>query len=309
MASMAWPPRRTAGRGVEGRGLQSHPEGESTASPTSGTRTTPRSACSVRPRRPEGSRSRDPPPASGHRGTRREWRVHRHPRQSGADSVSTASPSRRLGNVFGVIGETASVPGAGHRCWCLGRFERGDGERSRRRHGTTQSSGDSAGVLGWALASSGTAAGVNGIASSRGRRGRLRSGGAVAQHRCARVRDGERLRRLLRGPGQSHWNPRCHRDPHEGRRQLQDRPPPRPRQQVPLAQLRREPGHEEHLRRGGGAGRQWRGDRRAARLVRGPEPRRPLPADADRRVRAAVRPLEGQVRAVLDRRAARPARR
>ncbi len=69
----------------------------------------------------------------------------------------------------------------------------------------------------------------------------------------------------------------------EERRLVQDRPPARPGEQVPLPLVRREPGHDERLRRerrarcsGGGMGG-------AAGVVRGPEPRLPLPAHAHRR--------------------------
>ena len=75
----------------------------------------------------------------------------------------------------------------------------------------------------------------------------------------------------------------------QGRRRVPDRPPARSGPQVPLPQLRREPRHEERLRRGRDARRSRRGGGRAAGMVRRPQPGRPLSADGDRRVRARLR--------------------
>ncbi len=52
---------------------------------------------------------------------------------------------------------------------------------------------------------------------------------------------------------------------HQARRRLQDRPPPRPRRQVPVPLVRRVPGHEERLRRRRRHRRRGRGVGRAAR--------------------------------------------
>jgi hypothetical protein len=67
------------------------------------------------------------------------------------------------GTVYGVVGETVSTTDLAAGAW--GASNAGTGN-AVGVYGSTHSTDDSAGVLGWALASSGTAAGVNGISSS-----------------------------------------------------------------------------------------------------------------------------------------------
>ncbi len=80
-----------------------------------------------------------------------------------------------------------------------------------------------------------------------------------------------------------------HRDAQQGRRGVPHRPPARPREQGPAALLRRVAGHDEHLQRQRRHRRPRRGDRRAAGVLRGAQPRLPLPAHRDRRVRPGHR--------------------
>ena len=76
---------------------------------------------------------------------------------------------------------------------------------------------------------------------------------------------------------------RGRRQPDQDRGPLQDRPPARPREQVPQPPVRRVEREEERLRRRRRPRREGRGGRRTAGVGRGREPRLPIPAHRDRR--------------------------
>ena len=80
-----------------------------------------------------------------------------------------------------------------------------------------------------------------------------------------------------------------HRHPVQGRRLVQDRPSARSGEQVPLALVRRVAGHDERLQRQRRTRRRGLRDGGAAGLLRGAQPRLPLPADGDRQAAARDR--------------------
>ena len=149
-----------------------------------------------------------------------------------------------------------------------------------------------AAIFGQATSTTGVTNGVYGqVASTTGRavEGWATAGSGLELRRLRAHQLGRGLRRLVPGARA--------RERHavEVGRLVQDRPSAGPREPDALALVRGVARHEERLRRRRHHRRGRPGDGRAARLVRGAEPRLPLPAHGDRR-RRGVRAGEGRAR-------------
>ncbi|MGV8038866.1 MAG: hypothetical protein AB2L07_01885 [Thermoanaerobaculaceae bacterium] len=200
---------------------------------------------------------------------------------TGVEGLAGAS----TGDTYGVTGSSSSSSGTGVR-----------GRATAPSGGTTGVEGESRstsglGVLGYASATSGSTQGVRGVSESTtgiGVSGRASASSGTNYGVYGYSNSASGYAGYFQG--RAHVTGTLSK----GAGSFKIDHPPRSRQQVPLPLLRGVAGHEERVRRRGAAGRQRGGVGGASRVVRGPQPRRPLPAHLHRRLRSGVHRRRGR---------------